>query len=302
MKLNVSKLKPWMLPIAMLGGILFHGPIGQVQFLVPYLIFTMLFITFCRVRLREFRIGTWMWLLLAVQILGSVGLFFLLRPLGLTFAQGTMVCVLCPTATAAPVITGMLGGDIGRVASYSIVSNLATAIVAPLLCVWALPEANISFFDEFLQIAVKVGPMLVLPLAAAMILGAISPKAKEKVVAFQSASFYIWSVSLFLVVGKAVGLVLSEPTDAIPTEILLAVGALAVCLMQFFIGRKIGARYGDKISAGQGLGQKNTVLGVWMAINYLDPLSSVGPAAYIAWQNTVNSLQLYFKMKKNKAA
>lgn len=302
MKLNVSKLKPWMLPIAMLGGILFHGPIGQVQFLVPYFIFTMLFITFCRVRPREFRIGTWMWMLLAVQILGSVGLFFLLRPLGLTLAQGTMVCVLCPTATAAPVVTGMLGGDIGRVASYSIVSNLATAIVAPLLCVWALPEANISFFDEFLQIAAKVGPMLVLPLAAAMALGAIAPKAKEKIVALQGISFYIWAVSLFLVVGKAVGLVLSEPSDAIPTEILLAAGALAVCLMQFFIGRRIGARYGDKISAAQGLGQKNTVLGVWMAMNYLDPLSSVGPAAYIAWQNTVNSLQLYFKMKKNKAA
>lgn len=35
-----------MLPIAMVCGMLFHSIIGAVQFLAPYLIFTMLLITF----------------------------------------------------------------------------------------------------------------------------------------------------------------------------------------------------------------------------------------------------------------
>ncbi len=54
----------------------------------------------------------------------------------------------------------------------------------------------------------------------------------------------------------------------------------------------LGRYYGDPVSGGQGLGQKNTVLAVWMALAYMNPIASVGPAAYIAWQNIVNSWQL----------
>lgn len=131
-----QRLKPWMLPIAMVCGAFFHEPINHVQWCVPYLIFTMLLITFCRVRPSELRVDRMIWQLLAVQVFGSVGIFWLLRPLGLPLAQAVMVCVLCPTATAAPVVTGMLGGSIGRVATYSIVSNITTAVLAPgAICV-----------------------------------------------------------------------------------------------------------------------------------------------------------------------
>ncbi|MDE6422428.1 MAG: transporter, partial [Muribaculaceae bacterium] len=58
------------------------------------------------------------------------------------------------------------------------------------------------------------------------------------------------------------------------------------------IGRVIGGRFGDKVSGGQALGQKNTVLAVWIALAYLNPISSIAPAAYIAWQNIINSWQL----------
>ena len=47
-------IKPWMLPIAMLGGILFHGFIDKIAFLAPYLIFVMLLVTFCKVKPSEF--------------------------------------------------------------------------------------------------------------------------------------------------------------------------------------------------------------------------------------------------------
>lgn len=53
-----QRLKPWMLPIAMLGGILFHNFIDNIAFIAPYLIFVMLLITFCRVKPKEFRVTT----------------------------------------------------------------------------------------------------------------------------------------------------------------------------------------------------------------------------------------------------
>ena len=43
---------------------------------------------------------------------------------------------------------------------------------------------------------------------------------------------------------------------------LAAVSALC-CALQFHYGRKIGAHYGDTVTAGQALGQKNTVFAIW---------------------------------------
>ena len=59
------------------------------------------------------------------------------------------------------------------------------------------------------------------------------------------------------------------------------------------IGRKIGSRFNDKITGGQSLGQKNTVLAIWLALAYLDPITSIAPAAYVAWHNIMNSYQIY---------
>ena len=79
------------------------------------------------------------------------------------------------------------------------------------------------------------------------------------------------------------------------TMIWLALGALIVCVLQFWIGRKVGRRYGDAVSGGQSLGQKNTLLAVWLALAYLNPIASIAPASYVAWQNIINSWQLMRK-------
>ena len=100
------------------------------------------------------------------------------------------------------------------------------------------------------------------------------------------------------------------------TIIWLVVGSFFACLIQFIVGKYIGWRlpaqsigkeYNEvlinpntprdmntvsSITAGQAFGQKNTTLGVWMAQTYLNPLSALGAAAYIIWQNIFNSAQL----------
>lgn len=295
-----QRLKPWMLPIAIVSGILFHNQISAIQWVVPYLIFTMLLITFCRVRPSEFRISKMIWELLAVQLFGSVVVFFALRPLDLPLAQGVMICVLCPTATAAPVVTGMLGGSIPKVATYSIVSNLAVALVSPLLFQWvgSGTTEDFDFFGRFVAIALAVGPLIVLPLLVAFLLYFTAPKIHSAISGVQAVSFYLWAVSLLVVVGRAVSFVLAEPSSAIPEMIMMTVLALLVCIVQFALGRRIGRRSGDPVSAGQGLGQKNTVLAIWICLTYFDSISSVGPAAYILWQNIINSGQLYLKMRR----
>ena len=83
---------------------------------------------------------------------------------------------------------------------------------------------------------------------------------------------------------------------------LVAGAALTVCLLQFFVGRKIGRACGDAVVGGQCLGQKNTILAIWMAQTFFDPhfgMVSIAPASYVLWQNLVNSWQIWrFNRKK----
>ena len=53
------------------------------------------------------------------------------------------------------------------------------------------------------------------------------------------------------------------------------------------------AAYGDRISGGQALGQKNTGFAIWMSFAFLNPLAAVGPGSYVLWQNLFNSWQLW---------
>lgn len=295
-------IKPWMLPLAMLTGVLFHSAIDKVQFLAPYLIFTMLLITFCKVNPRELKVDVFSLRMLAVQMLGGIAVYFAFLPFADDLAQGAFICVFCPTATAAPVITGMLGGSVARVAVYSIISNLAVAVTAPAMFEYmsgASAGGEIGFIEGFSTICIKVGPLIILPMLTAFVLLAIAPKVHHAIATRQSLSFYIWAISLIIVVGKAVSFVMKEPDDAIPGMIAIAMVSLVLCCALFIAGRRIGRRSGDPVAGAQGLAQKNTVLAIWMALNFLNPISSVAPAAYILWQNTINSAQIYFKTRRS---
>ncbi len=269
----------------------------KVEFLAPYLIFVMLFITFCRIQPRQLRITSLTWRLLSIQIIGSLALYFAILPFSQDVAQGTFICVFCPTATAAPVITGMLGGSVPRLAAFSLMSNVVMAVTAPFIFSF-MGSASMDIGVSIAIIAMKVIPLILAPLVLALVLLRVAPGFHSQIATRQSWSFYIWAISLFIVVGRAVSFVMSEPWDKVPEMLVIAFCSLCVCCIQFYIGRRIGRACGDKVAGAQGLGQKNTVLAIWMALTYLNPISSIGPAAYVAWQNTINSLQLYFHQKK----
>lgn len=293
----MQRLKPFMLPIAMVVGLVFHSWMEYAAWAAPWLIFVMLLITFCRINPRHLRFTRLTGFCLAAQLVGALGAYLTLLPFGSALAQGVMICFLCPTATAAPVITGMLGGSIERVATYSLASNIVVAILAPP--VFTLVGAgNIDFLATTLAIAGRVVPLIIAPLITAMILRRWMPRLHHALSTRQEVSFYVWAVSLVIVVGRAVSFVVKEPAEMVPAMIALAIGAGVACAVQFVTGRHIGRRCGDRIAGAQGLGQKNTVLAVWMAMTFLNPVSSIAPAAYIAWQNTVNSLQLYYHARR----
>ena len=129
----ITFVKNWTLPLGIVLGFIGFPVLWHLNFLVPYLIFTMLLLTFSKIPLSNLKFSTFHFLMVAVQLVGSVAVYAALRPVNIIIAEAAMVIIMTPTGTATAVVTQKLGGNAASLTSYMILSNLATAITAPLL-------------------------------------------------------------------------------------------------------------------------------------------------------------------------
>lgn len=311
-------LKNWTLPIAMLCGVVGYFLLADVSalapvkpfvkvivgFLTPALIFAQLLLSFCKIEPKELLPHGWhVWLLLfqaiSCCIIAAVLTICPTSHAVRQILEGVMVCLICPTATAGVVITGKLGGNTSSLLTYTILSNILAALLVPIAFPLVEPHAGLTFAAAFLKILSKVLPLLLAPLLLALIFRRWLPRIHRFLLSYSWLAFYLWAVALVIVTAQTTHSLIVSPADT-GTKILIACGGLAACAVQFFIGKKAGTAYNDRISGGQALGQKNTVLAVWMAYTYLDPVSSIGPGSYVIWQNSFNSWQLWKKRRTDE--
>lgn len=298
---NTSKLKSIVMPIALVVGIFLGLTIPKAVIVanaaIPYLIGLMLLFTYSKLNFRELSIFPMPLVLILIQVGASIIAYLALYRWNPLFAQQAFICLLCPVATSAPVTTNILGGNTASIVSYTLLCYFVIALVFPLLLPLAGGVGEETFLSTSLVIAKQIMPLIFLPLIVAVFVRKISYKFNFFLVNGQDIAFYLWGLTLTLVIGKATTYVAQQPSNLIPMEIGLALIALVACLLQFAIGREVGLHYKDAIAATQGLGQKNIALAMWIGFTYLNPLVSVGLAAYSIWQNIINSAQIYHKTK-----
>lgn len=312
-------IKDWMLIIGMAAGaslyLLYHNipalhPAGPVLLQIckkaqPILLFSMLFLSFIKIEPHQMRPHKWMIWLLLVQGASFTALALLLAffpdiPCR-AFVEAAMLCMICPTATACAVVTGKLGGNMAGVVTYTVLINILVAILVPLLIPLVHPMEGLSFESALYRILAKVFPLLIMPCLSAWIVRYLLPGVHRWLLKYSHFSFYIWAVSLTLAILMSTRAIFeNEGTPWVLAEIALA--SLVTCALQFFVGKRIGSRYGCRISAGQALGQKNTVFGIWMGYTFLTPVISVVGGFYSIWHNCFNTWQLYRKRKDNEAS
>lgn len=268
---------------------------------VPYLIFTILLLNFVATDIRRLRFSPmYLWLML-FQVLVSLGLYLLLKSLGVNeiVSQGILVGVMCPVAASCVVISCMLGANRETVTGYTIFGNLLVAVMAPVYFSFIGEQQDMPFFESFLLILRRVAPIIALPFFVALVLQLALPKVNSFLVRYRGLSFYLWAMALFITLGQTIDFIIHKGEENFSSIIVLGAVSVVFCVIQFGTGRLVGKRYGDKIAGGQLLGQKNSALGIWMANTYLTPLAAVFPALYSIWQNLFNSWQLWRQDKRN---
>lgn len=262
----------------------------------PILLFSMLFLAFCKIEPGQLRPHRWQGWLLIVQ-----GGLFIILALLLAFCQdmghfigieSLMLCLICPTATACAVVTGKLGGDMAGVVGYTILINILVSILVPTFIPLIHPMEGMSFGAAFTSILAKVFPLLIMPCMLAWVVRYLFPAVHARILKHTDATFYIWAVALTLAILTSTRAIVRSD-EGLKVLLDIAIASAAACALQFWAGKRIGTRYGQSVTAGQALGQKNTIFGIWMGYTFLDPVSSISCGFYSIWQNVFNTWQLH---------
>lgn len=341
-----TTIKNWMLPIAMVGGASLYliynimpepvhriGPILEnvVSIMQPLLIFSMLFLTFCQIQPKDLKPHRWHWWLLLIQggvfVTLSLLAAALIRcvpdcsPSWIVLIESAMLCFICPTATAAAVVTRKLNGDVPGITTYTVLINLLTAVLVPLMLPLMQFSAQSDFWTSFSMIMAKVFPLLITPCLAAWLVRSLFPMLYRRLMRYPDLAFYLWSVALTLAIAVTTKSIINSNMK-VGLLFGMAGVSLLCCVVQFALGRFVGGRYRSsakrrqmkesangvddsdgiscevkKVTAGQSLGQKNTVFAIWMAYTFMTPETAIIGGLYSVWHNLYNSWQLYRSRK-----
>lgn len=271
---------------------------------LPIGLFLLLYFTFCKIKITEMKPRVWHFVIQLVRT--SISAFMVLmiyvfgdNPNTKLILEGMFICFICPTAAAVVVVAEKLGGSIGSLTTFTIIANVVTMIIIPTFFPMVERDANITFLTAMLMLLRNIFVVLVVPLALALLSRRYLPGFVRRANQHKNIGFYIWCVNLAIISGTTMQNVVHSTVSGWVLWMLL-ITPLFVCLIQFTIGKAIGRHWNDSISAGQALGQKNTVVGIWLTLTFLNPLAAIAPGAYVLWQNLVNGWQIWYKEKYGK--
>ena len=227
------------------------GAVGYRYFLplapiLPWLIFFMLFFTFCKVNPLDLRLHKWHWVVLATQISLSLGTYvgvYLLTD-NRYLAQGLMLCFIMPTATAAPIIAGKMGGSIQNLTTFTLLSNFATTLIVPAVFPLVNPLAEKTFWPAFVLILSHITPLLLGPFLLAWLVRLVFQwrRKREFVLPVKIAvvPFYLWVASIVVLTAVVTETTISNFQSQLANILILLVCSFFICLLQFGLGKLIG--------------------------------------------------------------
>ena len=272
--------------------------------LMPVVLFALLYVTFCKIEIKEMKPKAWHFVLQLIRTSLALLMVIAICLFGKNYEakvilEGAFICFICPTAAAVAVVTEKLGGSIGSLTTYTVIANIFTMIIIPSLFPMVEKGADVSFLYMSMMVFRNVTTVLVVPLLLALLSRKFLPRFVDKVKSVKDLGFYMWCFNLTILMGETLRNFL-HATDSGWILALLLIVPLVVCLVLFAIGKAVGRHWDASISAGQALGQKNTIVGIWLTLTFLNPLAAVAPGAYVVWQNLVNGWQLWYKEKYGK--
>lgn len=265
--------------------------------MIRWLIVTMLFITFLKVRFDRLRVRWQHIALIAANLAIALSAWQILVRAGYPLLGVMAFFVgITPTATAAPVIMGFLKGNVEFMVTSLITSTLGIGLLLPLLMSWVTGASEPGVVWDMAR---SVGIVLGLPLLAALAVRRLYAGGVAKLaVRLGAVQFPIWILALLLISGSGSHFIRSHGEISSFVFLQMALLSLVICVVNFLLGYWIG-RPSLKRECSQSLGQKNTTLTIYLAMAYASPLAALAVTFYVVFHNIWNAVQIHLQGRKD---
>ncbi|MBN1305654.1 MAG: hypothetical protein JXA13_14545 [Anaerolineales bacterium] len=274
--------------LTMILGALFPR-FHSLSFLIQYLLMIMLFFAFLEIEFKNDSFKTNIFWILVANLAVAFISYAVLLPFDITLALAAFMTAIAPTAIAAPVVISFIRGNIGYVVTAVLVTNIANAVVIPLVLPLLLSTKHeISIWGV-------LGPVLIVmfvPLILACLVSAFLPRIKGFLRKGKPLSFLIWLINLLIISANASNFLRNDHSDSLAYLLLIALISMMICSVNFGLGALLGGRISWRESS-QALGQKNLSFVIWIALTFINPLVAMGPMFYILFHHLYNSWLIY---------
>ncbi len=289
------------LVLAFTLGAIFHTQLVHLRDIIPYSIALMLFLSFIgieREKLKPQRSHLFLLLLLQLGWVVAWGIPYLLGYRVLS--ESLFFCAAAPIASASPVIIALIRGKVEYMTTAMLLSHLAFILIIPLVLPFILETADASYWMLITQLFQEFALLLLLPSSLVILMRYLIPSSREWGKKNANLSLIIWIFNLTVITATGTQNILAMNLsfhDLYP----MALGALIICALGFTLGYHLGKpHYAREFS--QGLGQKNTILTLYIASqSYAHPLAYVAPAFYVIFHNLANAIQIALASKETAA-
>jgi len=259
---------------------------------IRYVLMAMVFTSSLSIDAKSLRPRAAHAALLAANLAAGLLPFLVLRalvPSHPSLALAAFFTGIAPSATASPVVTGFLGGDVAYVLSGFAVSSAGVLAALVVLLPWATgagvtPAAVAS-------VAAGVATTVLAPFALAMLVRLVFPGARAFSKKLSTATFALWAATLAILSAMARTFLVSNAGAA---AVFWGAGAVALaqCAAGFTLGR-LFAPAGRETECSQLLGQKNTTLALYLALAYATPPAAIAIVFYVFFQNLWNAWEIF---------
>jgi len=274
--------------LAIIIGFVFPQ-IHVLSFIIKYLLMIMLFSAFLSIEINKSLLNIKLPILFISNILFAFVAYYCISYFHRELALIVFISIIGPSATASPAIISLLKGNLQFITAQVLLSNILTALTLPYFI--SLIYSSSQTADTFPMIR-DILIIILAPFIVAQIIKNTMHHLHTFIIRSRLVAFDSLVLVICIAVSQSSFYIRSQQNIPISYLVIIAFTVLSTTILCWALGRAIGGKK-YALEAGQGLGNKNTVLMTWFALNFINPLVALGPVLYLVFDSSYNSYQLY---------
>jgi BASS family bile acid:Na+ symporter len=287
-------LKSVLILLALGVGLLLPSLGGFTFVLRPFLM-TLLFFSFLNIKLDR-NVFAWQQLASAALLpLFGLGAYYLSHWLDENLALTLLLMGLAPTAVITPVMAVILRRSAAYMVGAIIFSSMVFTLVVPVMLTWLLGiELSLAGLGKLVY---TIGSIIIIPMLLAQLVRKIDGKLIAVLRAITPYVFVLFLLNVAVAAGS-LSYYLRYESSTPWSFIWLTAGAITLLMLANFMVGSFIAPKDHAIEGSLALGRKNTMLAIWIALEYFNPLIVLGPMIYILAQNVFMAGQVWWVERK----